>query len=1318
MSTEETRAAPPEPPPPPRRRHRWPELLALALVLLGGVALLWLVASESGLRVAAQLAERAAGGRLALGEPRGRLLGEVRLATLVYADDTRRAALSDVAMRWSPAALLDGRLQVDALTAGSVDIALRDSGEPLRLPDTLALPLDLVVERLAIARLQLGRLADDGSIAAGVRLQALAARIESGAGRHRIGALRFDGPAGEVSGDGSIGAAAPFPLQARARLEGTHQGRSYRIEAQAAGELARFPVMVRASGMDLAGSGEIEATPFAAVPFARAQLRVSGIDPQAVAAGAPRAALTLEADLRPAQEGSGGTAPAPQDWVLAGPVSLANDIAGPLDRGLLPLDSAAAQARWEAGRLVLERLQLRHGRARAQGEASWQDDRAEVALDLREVSLAALDGRLQPTAIAGRLSARLAADEQALVAELAEPRFTARFDALHRAQVLELRRARVEARGGGLDASGRLALAGERAFTLRGSLQRFDPSLFARLPPAALNAEFDAKGMLAGSPRGELTLRLRPSRFDGKPLAGEGRLSLQPRRLAQADVALDLAGNAIVVAGAFGAPGDRLRLALDAPRLAALGHGLAGRAKAQLALSGSVERPAADFDLAAEELQLPNGWRLARLAAKGALREGADAPFDTSVVLAGFRLAPDEDAFGIESAQLEARGTRAGHVLQASGQLRPAVRVTLAAAGALAEGPQWSGEVRGFELTGEVPLRLAAPVRLAAGPALVELGAAEFASGAARVRLAETRWTPQALVTGGELSGLALGIGFDAGERPILTREGLRLGAQWQLRLAERADGTLNVFREGGDLTLGGDAPVSLGLTTLELRANALDGQVGWSLEAAGRQLGEASGAGSLRVERGPQGWRLAPEAPIAGAVRAHMPSIAWLGPWLDPNLRLDGALDAYFGITGTGADPRGSGDIRGERLSVALVEQGMRLVDGTLAIAFDQQRVRLDALSFASEPRVRPREGRIDYQALAATPGRLRAGGSMELTSGRGELQVEAERLAVLQRPDQWLMLSGSGRYEIGPASSGFRAQLRADAGYIELQRLPPPRLSDDVVIKGRERGGGTRRLPLTLDVLASLGESFYFRGRGLDSRLAGEVRIRGDGRGPLRASGQISTRRGSFDAYGQALAIERGIVNFLGPLDDAGLNVLAVRKNLPVKAGVAVTGTMRNPQVRLVSEPNVPDAEKLSWIVLGRGLEQGSGADTGLLLSAASAILGGREGGGISRQLASSLGLDEISVTTGDFTASGSRLPTTTVAGSRVQSTDPALATQIVTVGKRLSSRAYLSYEQSLAGAESVVRITYQLSRGLSLIGRAGSDNSLDLFYTFSFK
>ena len=108
-------------------------------------------------------------------------------------------------------------------------------------------------------------------------------------------------------------------------------------------------------------------------------------------------------------------------------------------------------------------------------------------------------------------------------------------------------------------------------------------------------------------------------------------------------------------------------------------------------------------------------------------------------------------------------------------------------------------------------------------------------------------------------------------------------------------------------------------------------------------------------------------------------------------------------------------------------------------------------------------------------------------------------------------------------------------------------PRLSDDVVVvRPGVQPPRTPRPNLDLDVTADLGRRFLFNGAGLSARLAGSVRLTARGRDLPRASGVIQTRDGRFDAYGQQLAIERGILSFQGLLDNPALDVLAVRSRI----------------------------------------------------------------------------------------------------------------------------------------------------------------------------
>jgi translocation and assembly module TamB len=260
---------------------------------------------------------------------------------------------------------------------------------------------------------------------------------------------------------------------------------------------------------------------------------------------------------------------------------------------------------------------------------------------------------------------------------------------------------------------------------------------------------------------------------------------------------------------------------------------------------------------------------------------------------------------------------------------------------------------------------------------------------------------------------------------------------------------------------------------------------------------------------------------------------------------------------------------------------------------------------------------------------------------------------------------------------------------------------LSDDVVIVGQPRrnaSGAGSDLPLALDVEVTLGRNFTFSGEGLETRLAGKVRVATTPAGTFAARGTIRAVAGTYFVFGQRLDIDRGRLIFDGPADNPALDVVALRKNLAVEAGVEVSGTVRVPRVRLVSNPPVPDGEKLSWLLTGQGLDRANRADLAALSAASASLLGqGRKP--ITTQIANSVGLDDISI----------RESAASVVGGT--------SGQVVAFGKRVSDRLTLVYEQGLTVATNALRIEYALSRTLTLRAEAGVVSSVGVYFRRSY-
>jgi translocation and assembly module TamB len=1283
-----------------------PPFLVVALVF-------WLLWSESGLHAGARMVSWATDGQVTLVAPSGHLGGELHLEALHIATPDVRVTIDELTLVWRALALLEGHADIERLSAARIVVAQRPAdaaGAPTQ-PPMLALPLAVSVAELAVERFDLTPWDDSGVEAesGSLQLRALEGALASDGLTHTLAHFSVASSHGDLRLRAVLDSTqSPPGLDASGTFAGVRDGREFSADYQVRGDLQTLQVHLVAQGAGLAGEADARIEPFGKVPLRALRVALGEIDPSAFDARAPQAALTLNVDLAAISTEAQG---------LAGTFAIDNRVPRGVDQNGVPLLRASGQLQWTPETTNVEALEVElAGDGRLSGSLRWQppaqtDAAAAIGLLTADLALAGirleqLDTRLPSTVVAGRIKADGDRYRQsasiALTAGVASITGSAEYQR---------------------DADD----ASPAMFNAEGTLAGFNPGAFiAESPAAALNLSFSGDGVLAEVPEIRLAWQFSPSTVEGRALGGRGRIALRGEHITEADVVVDLAGNRLTARGAWGRIEDALEVAIDAPSLSALGEEYSGQAWLKGVLSGTRQEPAGRVELSAQELRLPGEIGMAAVTGSGSLEAGLDGPAQLALAITGLD-GPDK-ARWVDSASLVVTGKRSSHAVEvvATTPGQDAVNLRLegallrgstAASGADGVGARWRGQLTALALTGRYPLTLLAPAGLMIARTRLVLDSARLDAGSrGRIELAETTWTPEQARVRGTVTGLILEPAVAQGNTRA-RRDPLTLGAQWDLRLDDTVDGELRVFRESGDLVVGAELVTRVGLDHLEARLNATDNRLALSWEVRGEELGMLTGAVTALAERGETGgWRLAPDAAILGSASFAMPSVAWLSRLSREETVLGGALEGEFSFSGTPAQPLATGRIRGSDLSVLLVEHGLYLSGGDLLAEFDRNQLRLTRLRFTSPNRVKPNDSRVPFEALVQTPGRLDVSGAIALDSGIGAFGFVADRLPVLQRVDRWMILSGEGSASSTWTSIELVAALRADAGYIELAQTPPPSLSSDVVMIGRQNGAATGGMRVSADVKVSLGEALYLSGFGLDTRLAGDLQLTLRDGHPLAGVGTIATVGGVYKGYGQNLTLERGLINFQGVVDNPGLNVIALRKGLPVEAGIAVVGSARRPEIRLVSEPNVPDPEKLSWIVLGRAPSAGSGGDLGVLLPAAQALLGG-PGGGMTEQLSRSLGFDEVGIGQGDAGGAG-RGATSRVVGGGDESGQGSVSNQVLTLGKRLSSDLLLSFEQGLGGAQSLVKLSYQLSRRVSVVVRGGTDNAADVYYTVSFR
>ncbi|MBV9360510.1 MAG: translocation/assembly module TamB domain-containing protein, partial [Betaproteobacteria bacterium] len=375
------------------------------------------------------------------------------------------------------------------------------------------------------------------------------------------------------------------------------------------------------------------------------------------------------------------------------------------------------------------------------------------------------------------------------------------------------------------------------------------------------------------------------------------------------------------------------------------------------------------------------------------------------------------------------------------------------------------------------------------------------------------------------------------------------------------------------------------------------------------------------------------------------------------------------------------NGSVRGDAITFDYPPYGVYLKNGELRARLEGDRLRIERFSIQA--------GEGSFTANGTLP--------LRLTEGEANLMWQAKNFAVLERPDMRLVATGQGEAGFDGKRLLIAGELHAERGHLEIERDRIPKLGEDVVIVGEPRkppAAAKAALPVHLNVDLDLGSNFTIHAQGLEGKLTGRINFTTTAEGELRAFGRIETLNATYYAYGQRLQVDPGIMIFDGALDNPALQITAWRRNQAVEAGVQLSGTMLAPRVQIVSQPPVSEGERLSWLVLGRAPTDATKADLGLLQAAAGALLARGDSMPIDRKLAKTFGLDEIS-----FRGTG-----------EVQ--DRAIA-----VGKRLSDKVYVSYEQGLGTVtSSLVKLDYALSRRWSLRAETGTSSGWGVFYRFS--
>lgn len=1273
-------------------------MLALLLAGLAFVA----VQTEWGARLLWQAASRIAPGQLSGDLRGGTLRAGVSLRNIAYRNDAMMVKIDRLDSDWrllrSPLAL-----HVHFLRIGTAEVTLLASlPTPRALPEKIILPLAIELQNATIRQLVVHQTAGT------TRYSDIRFHGSSNKELHTLTLENAVTPIGAATASWQLNGNAPFELSGNAGIDGRYRNERYRINGRFSGSLESLGVRLDIAGAGmLSGEAAIHATPFAAVPFRLAQIDIRHIDPSGFNTEWPQADLAIHASLIPEDDTISDLA----QLVVAGPVSIANAKPGPADKNMLPLLWASAAVTLDAGMQRLARMNIilpDNGTLRGNGEI--RDGKGHLSLQANRINLQALHTNLRQSTLGGRLVTRLAGDTQYLDLRLTEPAFSVIADAELNPQQIVLHSAKLQAGPAQLDVSGTLERGVQAAYSVSGKLTDFNPALFlasmqqpdaktraaSRIHniDARINTGFEAQGIL----RPELSVNARFTVYDSMyanlPMTGGGTVQLAGTRLLSSDAQLFIAGNKVLLKGSFGAPSDRLQIDVDAPALNRIGFGLSGLLRINGQIGGTLKRPIVNARYRAEKFAFGE-HRLARLSGEARTQGVPGATPDAKVKLDLRAREVRSGNINLSTLDANIEGTYANHAIRinSTGRLHgQPLDLTLAAQGRLSEQPQgmtWSGTLRTLENRALPRVSILSPLPISIGPERVDLGASRLRIAQAWIDLKSFRYDASVIRSAGEITNLdiahllTLRQQFTGSAPPVITD--LVLDGSWNITLASRAEGFVQIVRRRGDIRIIGEN--LLGLTALSLRADLRGNQIKLNAQANANRIGRIDGQGQVALQRVNGRLGLLPQSPIAARITAAIPRLHTIAALAGPKISLNGSASIDLAVSGTLGNPNITGMISGDALALTLYDQGIRLRDGIARIVLNNNVAQLQ---------------RVEFRGGEGT---LRATGSIPLDRANPNLTatIIADNLQLLASPAGQLTVSGRATATNVNEQLLVTGKFIVDNARLRLPEATAPALDDDVLVirsgkpvvttaqknaAARPAGKFTPRVNIDID----LGNDFSFKGSGADMQLSGNLKVRSAPGQQPQAFGTVNIVEGTYEAFGTELVIERGVINFQGPLRNPNLNILAMRRQQQVAVGAQVTGSVQQPRVQLVSEPDLPPEEKLSWLVFGRGGGTEPGHAQAAIAGAALGLLN-KFGG---ERIAKGLGLDVLAIG---------------------ESESGLASTQVVNIGKDLSDRLYIGYEQSLAGAESVVKLIYELTQHWSVVLRGGTVTGMEMLYSKRF-
>lgn len=721
----------------------------------------------------------------------------------------------------------------------------------------------------------------------------------------------------------------------------------------------------------------------------------------------------------------------------------------------------------------------------------------------------------------------------------------------------------------------------------------------------------------------------------------------------------------------------RLDLAINFPDLSKTVPDLKGKSVGNISLRGALKEPNVGLSLAAEGVDWQKQAQIETVKLNGNL---APLPTPSGQLTLQVKKAKYQE-YLVDDAQVKFSGNQQQHQLQLD-VVSNIVSTSLALSGMLVDKPDlvWNGTLDRMNVSskqGEWRLNQATKLGFEMATQQVSVASHCWLQADSSLCLDKDIKAGQS----GEVAASLTNFDFEQikafipKETNLIGQANATVWAKWSPDKAPKLRASVDLTK--GQVTQQLEQPISLGWESVDINASLSENKLkaDWLFDVTDN--GDVSG--NVTVPN-----VLDKEKKLDGRLTLTTFNLDFLAPVVGEHSKLGSQISTDLKITGPVGQPKVNGQFVVDDILLKGDISPVEVDSGRLAVNFTGYDASLAA-------NIHTPDGDLEVSGDADWH---------DLKDWSTNVRVFAEELLVNVPPMVKIKVQPDMTISASPNFARVEGDIALPWGRIVVEELPPSAVGvskDQVLLNEQLEPIDTESsVPFAVEtnINIKIGDDFKLSAFGLEGGLVGQLNVAQKDKGAF-VTGEVNITDGSYRSFGQDLIISEGKILMNGPVDQPYVQISAIRNpdntQDDVTAGVKVTGPASEPTVSIFSEPAMPQANALSYLLRGQDIdgEAGGNAMTTTLIGLSLA-----KSGRVVGEIGQAFGVQDLQLDT---------------AGSGDDSQ--------VTVSGYILPGLQVKYGVGIFDSVGEFTVRYRLMQDLYLEAISGVDSAVDVLYQFEF-